>query len=232
MGSRGKRKKLKEREQNTEAAAAPETRAAAESEEGEVAAPHPTGSDVSGDTAGDLVEEAPDEVVEALRSQVEELEDRHLRLVAEFDNFRKRTTRERAQQAERAQAELVKGLLESLDDLARVSEHGSVEHEAGALLEGVQLVETKLLRALEQAGLRPVEAVGRPFDPEVHEALLTVPTSTPEQDHVVSQEFTKGYLFKDVLLRPSLVEVQQYQPHAAETGEESEQRETDEGDDV
>ncbi len=226
MGSRGKRKKLKEREQSTEAAEAPEAGAAANGEAGEVAE-----SELTEERVGDRAGEAPDEAIEALRSQLDELEDRHLRVVAEFDNFRKRTVRERAQQAERAQAELVKGLLESLDDLARVSEHGSVEHDAAALLEGVQLVEAKLLRALEQAGLRPLDAVGKPFDPEVHEALLAVPTSSPEQDHTVSQEFTKGYQFKDILLRPSLVEVKQYRPGAADAGGEAEEA-PDQADDV
>jgi len=217
---------LEEREQSTEAAEAPEAGAAADGEAADVAE-----SELMEKLASDRVGEVADEVIEALRSQLDELEDRHLRVVAEFDNFRKRTIRERAQQAERAQAELVRSLLDSLDDLARVSEHGSAEHDAAALLEGVQLVEVKLLRALEQAGLRPVDAVGRPFDPEVHEAMLTVPTSSPEQDHVVAQEFTKGYKFKDFLLRPSLVEVKQYQPDAAEAGEGAEEA-PDQGDDV
>lgn len=177
---------------------------------------------------GTVVAESKDEVIANLRAELEQLEDRHLRIVAEFDNFRKRTARERALQAERAQAELAKGLLDSLDDLARVSAHGSIEHDAAALLEGVQLVEAKLMRALEQAGLKRVEAVGKPFDPEVHEALLAVPTSDPEQDHIVSQEFTRGYLFKDTLLRPSLVEVKQYQPDSAAEAEEA----TEQGDEV
>lgn len=236
MGSRGKRKKLKEREESTEAAATPESvseaREAGDSEVGEAADSEFRGGGDSQDTAGELVGEAPDEVIETLSAQLEELEDRHLRMVAEFDNFRKRTARERTLQSERAQAELVKGLLDSLDDLARVSEHGSVEHDAAALLEGVQLVEAKLLRALEQAGLKSVEAVGKPFDPELHEALLTVPTSTLEQDHVISQEFTRGYLFKDTLLRPSLVEVKQYRPGLAETGDGSGEEATEQEDEA
>ncbi len=156
----------------------------------------------------------PDEVIGALTDELGELEDRHLRLVAEFDNFRKRTVRERAQHTERAQAELVKQLLESLDDLARVSHMSSGEHKAAVILEGVQLVESKLLRALESAGLKPIDAVGRPFDPQVHEALVTVATDQPDQDDVVSQEIARGYLFKDALLRPALVEVKKYQPAA------------------
>jgi molecular chaperone GrpE len=208
---------LREREDRAEAAASqPE---AAEGEAGEAVDDVPADAANSEDAEGAAVADSPEEVIERLRTAYEELEDRHLRLVAEFDNFRKRTIRERASQAERAQADLVKGMLDSLDDLARVSEHGSVEHDAAALLEGVQLVEVKLMRALEQAGLKPVQAVGRPFDPEVHEALLTVPTSDPEQDHIVSQEFTRGYLFKDTLLRPSLVEVKQYRPDEAAEGD-------------
>lgn len=219
MGSRGRSKRLREREDRAEAAAPqPE---AVEGEAGEAVDDVPADAAYSEEAEGAEVADSPEKVVERQRAEFEELEDRHLRLVAEFDNFRKRTARERALQTERAQAELVKGMLDSLDDLARVSEHGSVEHDAAALLEGVQLVEVKLMRALEQAGLKPVQAVGRPFDPEVHEALLTVPTSDPEQDHIVSQEFTRGYLFKDTLLRPSLVEVKQYRPDAAPDGEEA-----------
>lgn len=150
-----------------------------------------------------------------LESELEELKDRHLRLAAEFDNFRKRTIRERAQQTEQAQAELVRRLLESLDDLARVSELGTSDHDAAAILEGVRLVERKLRTALEGCGLKAIEAAGQPFDPEVHEALVTVPVASPEEDDIISQELVKGYLFKDTLLRPSRVEVKKYQPGAA-----------------
>lgn len=226
---------MKEREESTETAAAESVSESGEANDAraaEVEESEQVGAENLEDAAREMVAESPGEEIETLSGQLEELEDRHLRLVAEFDNFRKRTARERTLQAERAQAELVKNLLESLDDLARVSEHGSVEHDAAALLEGVQLVEAKLLRALEQAGLKAVEAVGKPFDPEVHEALLAVPTSTREQDHIISQEFTRGYLFKDMLLRPSLVEVKQYQPDLAETGDEAEGEATEEGDEA
>lgn len=167
---------------------------------------------------------APERMIESLSAELAELEDRHLRLVAEFDNFRKRTVRERTQYAQRAQADLAKQLLESLDDLDRVSEMSSAEHDAATILEGVRLVERKLLRALEQAGLKPIEAVGRPFDPEIHEALVTATTDDPEEDEIVSQEMARGYLFDDMLLRPSLVEVKKYAGGEGEGGppEESE----------
>ncbi|NIR44812.1 MAG: nucleotide exchange factor GrpE [Gemmatimonadetes bacterium] len=162
-------------------------------------------------------EPTTEEVIAALTDEVRELEDRHLRLVAEFDNYRKRTARERELQTERAQADLVKELLESLDDLSRVSQMSSKEHEAGAIVEGVQLVEDKLRRVLRTFGLQPIEAEGRPFNPELHEALVTVATDDPEEDDTVSQEIARGYLFKDALLRPALVEVKKYRPGEAES---------------
>ncbi len=181
------------------------------------AAQQPLGDDaaIAASEPGGGAEPAAEDGTEILKEELAALEDRHLRLAAEFDNFRKRTLRERAEQTERAQAELVKSLLESLDDLARVSELGSTDHDAAAILEGVRLVELKLRRALESFGLKPIEAVGQAFNPEVHEALITVPTEAPEEDEIVSQEVGKGYLFKDTLLRPSLVQVKKYDPERA-----------------
>ncbi|KPK65752.1 MAG: hypothetical protein AMS21_04015 [Gemmatimonas sp. SG8_38_2] len=185
--------------------------------------------DLADESSGETVVEEPEramapsseEVIEALSTELEGLEDRHLRLVAEFDNFRKRTVRERAQQETRAQAELARQLLESLDDLSRVSELGSHDHDAAAILEGVQLVETKLRRALEQLGLAPIEAVGKPFDPELHEAMVTVSTDRPDEDEIIAQELAKGYMFRGSLLRPSRVQVKMYRPGSGgdETGE-------------
>ncbi|UCC82493.1 MAG: nucleotide exchange factor GrpE [Gemmatimonadota bacterium] len=169
----------------------------------------------------------PDEVIATLSSELEALEDRHLRLVAEFDNFRKRTVKERSEQAQRAQGDLARQLLESLDDLARVSELGSSDHDAAAILEGVQLVEKKLQRALEQLGLKRIEAVGQRFDPELHEAMVTVATEDPEEDETVSQEFAKGYTFGNTLLRPSRVAVKMYRP--AEEGGAVEPGESEDG---
>lgn len=167
---------------------------------------------------------ALEEAVEAkaaLENELEELKDRHLRLAAEFDNFRKRTVRERAQHAEQGQADLVKELLESLDDLARVSELSSSKHDAAAILEGVRLVERKLRRVLENLGLKSIEAIGQHFDPGIHEALVTVPVSDPSEDDLISQELVKGYTFKENLLRPSRVQVKKYQPDAAREGDGS-----------
>jgi molecular chaperone GrpE len=207
MPSKKKTKKKKEeiREQEPTEVSEPEADAALEA----AGAGEPEAVE-----AAEADELTPEQVIDALTSELTELEDRHLRLVAEFDNFRKRTIRERAQQEHLAQAGLLKQLLESLDDLARVCELGSTDHDAAAILEGVHLVEMKLRRALEQSGLKPIEAVGQRFNPELHDAMVTVPTAIPEEDEIVAQELAKGYMFKDKLLRPSLVQVKMYRPEA------------------
>lgn len=216
MVARKKKKETDERPESPPAAdlAGDDETAGPDAVDGPEAAETDAGAD---EATGD--ELTTEEVIAALTDEVRELEDRHLRLAAEYDNFRKRTARERAIQSERARADLVKELLESLDDLARVSHMSSTEHDAAAILEGVRLVETKLQRALASFGLEPIEAEGQPFDPEVHEALVTVATDDPEQDDVVSQAITRGYKFKDLLLRPALVEVKKYGPGDAESGE-------------
>ncbi|MEX2581759.1 MAG: nucleotide exchange factor GrpE [Gemmatimonadota bacterium] len=145
----------------------------------------------------------PNEEVEALR-------DRYLRLAAEFDNFRKRTDRERLEGRDRSQAQLVEKLLEPLDDLQRVAQFAPESTTVDALLEGVRMVERKLVRALEGAGLEPLDAHGKRFDPEVHEALMMTPTEKPDEDETVGEVFQSGYRFRGSLLRPARVQVRQH----------------------
>ena len=137
-------------------------------------------------------------------------QERYLRLAAEYDNFRKRTERERTELWTRAQAQLVEKLLDSLDDLHRVADVKPEATSAAALLEGMQLVERKLFRALETAGLEPIDAAGHPFDPTIHEALMTADTEDEAEDNAVGQVFQVGYRFKGVLLRPARVQVKKF----------------------
>lgn len=141
-----------------------------------------------------------------LRQELESLNDRHLRLAAEFDNYRKRNQREREALAGRLQADLVTALLDVLDDLQRVEEGGE-EVDAEAVREGVRLVEKKLLTVLEGTGLTAVDAEGARFDPELMEALGMVPTDDPEKDGTVADVFQRGYRMRDMLLRPARVRV-------------------------
>jgi molecular chaperone GrpE len=162
------------------------------------------------------VEDAPDganlpaEPVEGaivrLEGQLRDAQDRHLRLAAEFDNFRKRVARERIELTDRAQAALVMRLLDILDDLDRVaaSDPGT---PPVALLEATALVDKKLRKELEAAGLERIDPVGQPFDPSLHEAVSALPPPSPDQDHIVSATFAVGYRFKGNLVRPARVQV-------------------------
>ena len=139
--------------------------------------------------------------------ELEELRDRHLRLVAEFENYRKRTRREMLESADRAEGDLTGRLLEALDDLGRFADLEPEQTTAEALHEGVALVERKLLKVLHDAGLQVIDAQGARFDPNVHDALLSIPTEDPEEDDIVAQVILTGYLFGDRLLRPAQVVV-------------------------
>jgi molecular chaperone GrpE len=153
-----------------------------------------------------LVEPA-EEAVKRLAGELEELNDRHLRLAAEFDNYRKRMLKERAEGRERAQAELIRDMLEAIDDLNRVT---SLDHgEAGVkdVLDGVEMVERKLHAELERLGVERVGTAGEVFDPNGHEAVGTMPANSPEQDGTIALVMQPGYRFGSVLLRPARVNV-------------------------
>jgi molecular chaperone GrpE len=140
-------------------------------------------------------------------AQLAELNDKYLRLAAEYDNYRKRTTRERLDLRSRAQGDLVAMLIDALDDLGRVAHLAPEATTARDVIAGVELVERKLLKQLEAAGLERVVQVDVPFDPNVHEAIAQAPATAPEQDHTVAAVFQTGYRFNGQLLRPARVQV-------------------------
>lgn len=144
------------------------------------------------------------------QQEVEQWRDRHLRLAAEYDNYRKRTARESAVAGSRAQGELVRQLLDPLDDLARFAHLDPAAVDSRAVIEGVELVERKMLKALGSAGLEIVNPVDEPFNPELHEAVATEPAKSPEDDDMVSRVFQQGYVFGGQLLRPARVVVKQW----------------------
>jgi molecular chaperone GrpE len=145
----------------------------------------------------------------ALRSEMNAASDRYLRLVAEFDNYRKRVERERTEAWARAQGDLAARLLDALDDLERVSHHAGGS-TVESLLQGVQMVERKFRNTLAAAGLETVEAEGAPFDPNSMEAVAMVGTDSRDEDDIVSDVFQRGYTFKGTLLRPARVRVKKH----------------------
>jgi molecular chaperone GrpE len=136
--------------------------------------------------------------------------DRYLRLAAEYDNYRKRSAKERQDAGTRAQADLVRQLVDALDDVARFAHVDPATTDSATIVQGVDMVEKKLLKSLGAAGLEVINPVGETFDPALHEAVATEPTSAREDDHVVSRVYQPGYLFKSQLLRPARVVVKQW----------------------
>jgi molecular chaperone GrpE len=137
--------------------------------------------------------------------------DKYLRLAAEFDNFRKRMTRERIEAAGRGQAELVRHMLDPLDDIARFAHVDPAVTESKTVVEGVAMVEKKLDKSLRAAGLETVNPKGEKFDPALHEAVATEPAAKKDEDGTVAQVYQVGYTFKGQMLRPARVVVRQYQ---------------------
>jgi molecular chaperone GrpE len=167
-----------------------------------------------GEAGSALPVEPQEEAVRRLESQLDEIRDRHLRLAAEFDNYRKRTSKERAELTDRAQASFVGKLLDVLDDLDRLVASDPDTTPPAAMREGLAAVDRKLWKQLQEAGVERIDPVGEPFDPSLHDAVSTVPPPTPSQDHMVSATFQVGYRFKGALVRPARVQVYSSQGQA------------------
>jgi molecular chaperone GrpE len=152
---------------------------------------------------------APAESGDAQR-ELEEMREKYLRLAAEYDNFRKRTTRERQEAHLRGQADMLKGMIDALDDLGRFAHVDPTTTDPKTIVEGVDLVEKKIFKTLAGHGLEIINPVGHPFDPATHEAVMTEPAASKEEDHLVARVFQVGYLFNGQLLRPARVVVKQW----------------------
>ena len=147
-------------------------------------------------------------------AELAEVRDRYLRLAAEFDNFRKRAARERAEVWGRAQADLVQRLVDALDDLARFAHVDPAATDAKTIHDGVDMVERKVWKVLDGAGVVRIDQVGVPFDPNVHEAVTTAAAASPEEDHTVGAMLQPGYQIGGVLIRPARVAVRLWQDDA------------------
>ena len=155
------------------------------------------------------VEGSMDAELVTLREEFEALNDRHLRLAAEFNNYRRRVETERTEIWARAQADLVGRFLDVLDDLQRVAGLDLSNATVEAIMEGIDLVDRKFMRVLSDAGVEIVDPVGEKFSPETMEAMMRVPAESEEDDETVEQVFQKGYTLKGQLVRPARVSVRQ-----------------------
>lgn len=156
------------------------------------------------DVAGSNHLSNPPEEVSALEKAQEEAaewKDKYLRLVAEFDNFRKRTARERIELTQTAGKDIVVSLLDVLDDCDRAQKQLDSSTDVQAIREGVQLVFNKLRNTLQLKGLKQMESVGQPFDADLHEAITEIPAPRPEAAGKVIDQVQPGYYLNDKIIR-------------------------------
>ena len=176
---------------------------------------------------GDLAQERSPEVeqeqaaesdliseLDHLQTELDAVNDRHLRLAAEFTNYRRRAETEMTEAWGRAQADLLRRFLDVLDDLQRVSALDPANEAVSvqSVVEGIDLVERKFQRALDEAKVDVIQpGPGAAFDPAIMEAVLRVPATSADEDDTVDQLFQKGYRFRNHLVRPARVSVRKHE---------------------
>ena len=139
-------------------------------------------------------------------TQIEELTDRLRRTMAEFDNFRKRTEKEKSAMFEVGAKDIVERILPVIDNFERGLASMPEDVKGTAFAEGMEMIYKQLLKNLEEAGVKPIEALGQPFDPNFHNAVMHVEDENLGEN-VVSQELQKGYMYRDSVVRHSMVQV-------------------------
>jgi molecular chaperone GrpE len=174
----------------------------------ETGGPHSAAAD--GVPMDEPVEESGGEPPPSGSREVEEQREKYLRLAAEYDNYRKRSSRERAEAEARGQANLIRQLLDPLDDLSRFAHVDPTTVDPSTVTQGADMVERKLHKVLASVGLEPIDPAGQLFDPALHEAVMTEPAASAEEDHLVSRVFQVGYRHNGQLLRPARVVVKQW----------------------
>lgn len=142
----------------------------------------------------------------ALKQALEEQKDRNLRLQAEFDNFRRRTRQEKEEFAKYASSKLIEQLLPVLDNFERAMDSSNSSQDFESLKKGIEMVMRQMKQVMEEEGLQEIEAVGQPFNPEFHQAVMQVESDEHEEGMIV-EELQKGYKLKEKVLRPSMVKV-------------------------
>ena len=153
------------------------------------------------DTTGADAASGPDKVA----AELAEMKDKYLRLFAEFDNYKRRTSKERMDLLKTANQEMVVALLPVVDDFERARQAMQTAQDINSVKEGVDLIYNKLTSILQQKGLKPMDAVGSPFDPDLHEAITQIPAPDESMKGKVIDEVEKGYLLNDKVVRHAKV---------------------------
>jgi len=146
---------------------------------------------------------------EKLRNDVADWKDKYTRLFAEFDNYRKRNIKERSEIMSAAAGDVIKEIIPVLDDFDRAIKANEVTEDIAIIEEGFGLIHNKMYKRLEAKGLKPIDATGKPFDTDYHEAITSTPAPTEDLKGKVVQEVEKGYLLHEKVLRFSKVVIGQ-----------------------
>lgn len=217
-----------EKKMNEQAFEEPDTAAEGSAEEGmpeeETAGAGTDSADSAGEggqeegTAADGTEAEEAEVIDEekpatgkeklLCEKIAKLEDRLKRQMAEFDNFRKRTSREKDQMFSMGEKNVIEKMLPVVDNFERGLAAVPEEEKGGALASGMEMIYKQMMKQFEDLGVKPIEAVGKEFDPNFHNAVMQV-ASEEYESGIVAQEFQKGYMYHDTVVRHSMVGVAQ-----------------------
>jgi molecular chaperone GrpE len=145
--------------------------------------------------------------LEKKQLELNEIRDKYLRLVAEFDNFKKRTAKERIELMQTANKEVILALLDVVDDMDRAAKQLETATDINAIKDGVMLVFNKLKSTLQSKGLKPMESLHKEFDADLHEAITEIPAPSDELKGKVIDDLQKGYYLNDKLIRHARVVV-------------------------
>ena len=146
------------------------------------------------------------ENTDSLKKALAEMNDKYVRLYAEFENYKKFTAKNREEQLKYANESLMKDLLTVIDHLELALQHSQSKEASNSLAEGVELTLKELKTVLEKYGLASIDALGKPFDPIIHHAMTQIESADAEENTVL-QELRKGYKYKDRVIRATLVSV-------------------------
>jgi molecular chaperone GrpE len=178
--------------------------------ENEVEAPEKETASVD-NQENETAENSPNEEIdplEKIQNELNDMKDKYIRLYAEFDNYRKRTLREREDLIKTASQETIKSLLPTLDDFERAMKAMTDTNENPSIIDGISLIHDKLLKTLEQKGLKSMQSNQVEFNPDLHEAITKVPAGE-ENKGIVIETIEKGYYLNDKIIRYAKVVVGQ-----------------------
>lgn len=159
------------------------------------------------ETAEETVEEVVEETEVEEVDPLAELNEKYLRLAAEYDNFKRRTAKEKVQIYTNSVADVIEQILPFVDNLARATAVEVTNDDAKQLLEGIKLVERQFIETLTSIGVEEIKAVGEKFDPNMHNAVMHIDDEAIDGEEIIVEEFMKGYVYKDKVIRHSTVKV-------------------------